>query len=378
MQLQLRHRAIKRITLIGGGVNALLALLKIVLGSLGQSHALIADGLHSIADLLTDALVLLASRFASRDADHNHPYGHQRIETAATVAVALVLILTSFGIMYDAATHLFLHSREVPKTFVLWIAMSALVVNEGLFHITHHIASRIQSNLLKAQAWHRRSDAAASVVVLIGVVATLLGFGQLDAIAALIVACMILKMGIKLGWQSLRELVDTAADDATVAELQRLIVEVPGVRTIHQLRTRSMGSELLVDVHILVDPYLTVSEGHHISEHVQQALSAQYPHVRDVTVHIDPEDDEVAAVSQALPPRNQLIAILHKHWQGLPGGDQIKAIRIHYLGGKIEIEVVLPLSVLSTLDPHDLSNRYRGACADLSCISQLALLFRAT
>lgn len=337
-----RYLEARRITLISAMVNAILGLGKVILGISGKSHALLADGIHSIADLATDLLVIVAARFGSQKADREHPYGHQRIETAATMFLALLLILTGAGIAYDATSNLFLNHIVTPKFYVLFMAFASVLANEAIFHYTKHAADRIQSQLLLANAWHHRSDAASSLVVLIGVGGALAGLVHLDAIAAIIVGFLIIKMGGQLAWSSIKELIDTGVDNQTLEKINQIITSVSGVIAIHQLRTRSMGGKIFVDVHVLVSPDLSVSEGHHVGQRVHFTLQQQLPKISDVTVHIDPEDDQQAAPSLTLPSREELLPQLMQCWQGLAGADAIDKITIHYLQGQLHLQVYLP------------------------------------
>jgi cation diffusion facilitator family transporter len=376
MQPHHRYNAVKKITIVGAISNALLAIIKIIFGFLGQSHALFADGVHSVADLLTDALVLIASKVGSKLADYDHPYGHQRIETAATVALALLLILAGAGIMYDAGIHIIQGSVERPKFYVLLVALISIAANEGLFHFTLRVANKTKSQLLTANAWHHRSDAAASLVVLLGAGGALLGYTYLDALAAVIVGAMIIKMGGNLSWSCLRELVDTAPDLEIITRIQQVILSVSGVCMIHQLRTRLMGDDILVDVHVLVPPNLSVSEGHYIATRVHHTLLKEVVRVRDVTVHIDAENDEVAPPTENLPDRAELMPQLLQCWRFCPGSDRIQKINLHYLSGKIHVEVHLPVNILvSNLDATTVQSCYNKAVTDLLNIEQVDVLF---
>jgi cation diffusion facilitator family transporter len=362
MEQSLRYQAARRITLIGAAVNVILAFAKITFGVIGHSHALVADGVHSVADLSTDILVLFASRYGSQEADQNHPYGHRRIETAATLLLSLLLILAGIGIVIDAGEHFFYTKPVLPQAMVLWVAVFSVVANEILFRRTLFIGKQIQSELLRANAWHHRSDAWASLVVVVGVLGTLAGFIYLDVVAAIIVGCLVIKMGGQLGWSSVRELVDTGLDYAMVAKIKSVITAVPGVRMIHQLRTRTMGHAVFADVHILVAPYLSVSEGHYIGQQVYLALHHEMPMITDVTVQVDPEDDETVEPSSHLPARAELLARLQQCWQGLPGADRIESITLHYLAGKVQVDVCLPLStVVDSAAALALATRYQTA-----------------
>lgn len=340
-----RYRAARQVTVVGAVVNLLLAGAKVFFGIIGHSQSLVADGVHSLSDLVSDGMVLVAAKHGSRDADETHPYGHGRIETVVTVALGALLLLVAGGIMVDAVRRLFSPERLFhPGMLALVVAAISVLAKEALYHYTQRVAKRLRSNLLRANAWHHRSDAISSVVVMIGVGGTMAGLPYLDAIAAVGVALMIAKVGWDLAWHSLRELVDTALDADRVEAIRGSILSVDGVYALHSLRTRRMGQDALADVHILVDPKLSVSEGHHVSETVRNRLINEIEEIQDVLVHIDPEDDEKSAPSIDLPSRHEVIARLKEHWQHLPVVDRIERITLHYLDGALSVEVILPLS----------------------------------
>jgi cation diffusion facilitator family transporter len=332
-----RYWQAKKVTLIGASVNALLGIIKLIGGYLYHSHALIADGIHSISDLFTDVMVLLASKYGSLDADDTHPYGHQRIETAATLLLSLLLILAGCGIAWDAIDELIHSENTMPGWLSLPVVCISILANETLFHYTRYVGKRINSQLITANAWHHRSDAASSIVVLLGLIGSLAGFIYLDAVAAVIVGLMIVKMGWDYGWNSVKELVDTAVDAELLAEIEGVIQSIDGVQKIHQLRSRFMGNDVLIDVHILVSPKISVSEGHYIAQHVHNALVEQIASVNDVIVHVDPEDDEVCSPSLHLPNRKviqeQLLSEVHIDFP------QILFWNLHYLNGKISLDI---------------------------------------
>jgi len=341
-----RYREVRKVTLVGSAVDLLLAVAKLVVGYIGQSQALIADGLHSFSDLITDFMVLFAFKHSSRDADEDHPYGHGRIETLMTVALGFALIAIGFGIAWDSIRRLFepdllLH----PDAIVLVVAVISIISKEAIYHYTLAAARKYRSALLRANAWHSRSDAISSIIVFVGVLGAMAGLDYLDAIAAIGVAMMIVKIGWDLGWHSIRELIDTALDREEVDRIRNVIADVEGVRSLHMLRTRKMGSDALVDVHIQVEPFLSVSEGHQISEAVRLQLVKNIEDVSDVTVHIDPEDDEIAANSCHLPPREQIMARLNQSWQHIDAAKQIQSVTLHYLDGYIHVDVKLPLAL---------------------------------
>ncbi|MBA2656549.1 MAG: cation transporter [Tatlockia sp.] len=336
---QTRYLQAKKVTLIGAFINALLGGIKIFGGLFFHSHALIADGIHSFSDLITDVMVVFASKYGSQDADISHPYGHQRIETAATLLLALLLILAGTGIAWDSLDELFNGQVAKPANLALIIALLSVVANEALFHYTFHIGQKIESTLVIANAWHHRSDAASSIVVSLGLLGSLIGLTYLDAIAAIIVGCMIIKMGIDYGWNSVKELVDTAVEPAKLKQIEDLIKAVNGVDKIHQLRSRSMGSDIFIDVHIIVSPFISVSEGHYIAQHVHRTLTSKLSAVKDVTVHVDPEDDEICCPSLNLPNRQTLQNTLLLPWQS--DFTELCDWKLHYLDGKLLIDLYL-------------------------------------
>ena len=374
---QHRHQAINQVTLWGVFVNLVLSVAKLAGGFFGQSQALIADGLHSLSDLASDAMVFVAARHASEDADEEHPYGHARFETIATVALAVLLTIVGLGIAYDAIVSLV--SDEViekPDLFTLWIAAFSILSNEALYHYTKHVGTRIRSKLLLANAWHHRSDAISSIVVLVGIAGTQFNMPKLDAYAAIIVAIMIARIGFKLGYDSVQELVDASLEPELVQKIRQNILSHVDVLELHMLRTRRLGHHAHVDVHILVNPKLSVSEGHHISETVEKSLKDSFDEINDVTVHIDPEDDEQEARSMHLPLRSELINELRNEWSSIPELDAIDDITLHYLKGQISIEASMALEKVDDLElTKELQLRFSKASLNVPSIGHAVLKF---
>lgn len=336
----------KRVTLIGAGVNLLLAVCKICIGKISHSHALIADGVHSLSDLLTDALVMVTSHYGSQDADKEHPYGHRRIETVGSIVLAVVLILVAIGIMYDAITHIMTEPNLVkPGMIALVMAVISVIANEWLYQITKIVGVRIHSAVLIANAWHHRSDAASSLIVVIGLLGTFVGWLFLDAAAAVLVALMILRMGGKLVWTGLRELIDTSVEPRLYDKIKQVITDTPGVAECHELRTRFAGGKIFTDVHVIVAPKVSVSEGHRIGEQVELNLFQSIEHMHDVIVHIDPEDDEHCAPCKHLPLRHVVIQQIHDALAEVVYAQHIDQFTLHYLSGKLHIQLGVPLSV---------------------------------
>jgi cation diffusion facilitator family transporter len=283
--------ALKRqVTLVGGGVNLVLAAGKVFFGYVGQSQALIADGVHSLSDLISDVFVLVATRFGSQGPDTVHPYGHGRFETVATVGIGLLLLAVAAGFAYDAALRLmYPEDLWTPGWIALGAALASVLSKEVLYRYTIAVGRRVRSRLIEANAWHHRSDSLSSVVVIVGVIGAMAGFAWFDAAAAIIVAVMVGVVGWQFAWRSLRELVDTGLDSKALADLRELTDQVDGVRSHHGLRSRCIGKDVLIDVHIVVDPELTVAEGHRIGEEVRTRLMQRIDNATEVLVHVDIE-----------------------------------------------------------------------------------------
>ncbi|SEO55836.1 cation diffusion facilitator family transporter [Aquisalimonas asiatica] len=334
----------QRVTLIGGAINLVLGLGKIVVGFIGQSQALIVDGIHSLSDLVSDGIVLLACSYGSRDADGDHPYGHGRIETVASAGVGAMLLLVAGGFIYDAIQRLLIDPDAllVPGWLALSVACASIVIKEGLYHYTRVVAKQARSRLLEVNAWHHRSDALSSLVVVGGIAGVLMGLPWLDAVAAIIVAIMLAHVGLQFAWQSLRELVDTALTPEEIADIESVVRDIDGVRDVHGLRTRRMGQDALADLHVVVDPRLSVSEGHRISEEVHDRLMRDIRDVNDVLVHIEHEDPVFDEATFELPLRRDVERDLNDCWADMPAARSIERMDLHYMEGALEVEIHLP------------------------------------
>jgi len=374
---ELRRDASARVAVVGAVVNLVLSVVKVLVGVFGHSQALIIDGIHSLSDLLTDVLVLFASRHAAHGPDESHPYGHGRFETAATLGLGAFLVLIAGGIMWDSIERL-MHPADAwrPEAITLYAALFSILANEGLYWYTRHVGLRIKSDLLLANAWHHRSDAVSSIVVLVGVGGALMGLTWLDLVAALVVGVMVAKIGWDLGWGAMRELVDEALEEEKVREIRRAIMDLPGVSSIHMLRTRRQGHEAMADVHVQVAPWISVSEGHMVALAVEERIKGAVEEVTDVTVHIDPEDDEEQPSCQGLPLRHQILEELAAAWKPLRCLDRQERILLHYLAGAITVEVFFPLACFeSEASAAELQRRMREALADRPYYRDVKLFF---
>ena len=341
-----RHAMTQRCTWISVAVNVLLTAAQVVAGMVANSQALIADGMHSLSDLVCDFLVLFAAHHSKDPADERHPYGHARIETAASFALGAILAATGGAIIWSAAMKLQDPGSLPPVApLALWTALLALVAKEGLFRYMLHVGESLRSPMLIANAWHARSDAASSLVVAVGIGGNLMGFVFADSLAAVIVGFMIVRMGVVFSWEALQELIDTGLSVEEVDSIRQVIIDTQGVGSLHELRTRRMAHRSLVDAHVCVDPRISVSEGHRIAEATRKRVLDSHPTVSDVLVHVDVEDDEDHdSTSQNMPDRGELMDFLAPVLAALPKPQRVV---LHYLRGRVEAEVYLPCDVLA-------------------------------
>lgn len=353
MNKQDRTKASQKVTLVGAVIDFLLAIFKIIAGVIGNSGALIADGIHSFSDLLSDGVVLYAAKHSAEEADEEHPYGHERFETVATLGLAIILAIIGTGIIFDAFDRLSDPNELSHSALLLSVATLSIFSKEALYWYTLKVAKTYKSEMLKANAWHHRSDALSSIVVLVGILGSLNGYLYLDSIAAMIVGFMVIYIAWELGTGATKELVDTSIDAHQVQKLRDSIGRISGVNNVHSLRTRKIGHMISADVHVQVDPFLSVSEGHIISVSVERVAKECLEDLSDVTVHIDPEDDETAAPCENLPERAEALGILNKALFNNQCDGEIKRIQLHYLDGKIHVDFFLPLSCLSSDKSYD-------------------------
>ena len=283
-----RIAAASRSTWVSVFVNLILTIAQVAVGVLAKSQGLIADGIHSLSDLVADFVVLLASHQSKKDADADHPDGHQRFETAASLVLGLLLLAVGVGMLWSAARKL-----EAPETVAtvhivaLWVAGGALISKELLFRYMLSVAKRVKSSMLVANAWHARSDAASSLVVGVGIIGNLAGYPILDPIAALIVGFMVTRMGWSFSWDAMHDLMDRAVDEQEVQAIRSTLLETPGVAGVHDVRTRKMGDMIVVDAHIEVDACISVEAGHDIAVVARQRVLQRH-RVLNLMTHVDP------------------------------------------------------------------------------------------
>lgn len=285
-----RSRAATRSTMVSVWVNITLSILQLTIGIFAKSQALVADAIHSLSDLVSDGIVLFANKHSSKAPDAEHPYGHRRFETAATLAVGVILLLVGAGMLWSSFSKLQEPGLiETVHLIALPVAVLALVAKELLFRYMLAVAKRVRSTMLAANAWHARSDAASSLVVSIAIVANLMGLPIADPLAALIVGLIIFRMGWRFFIGAFHDLMDQAVDDETETKIKQLLLETPGVYGLHDLKTRKLGDMIWVEVDLEMDGTLTITEGHDIAVAARQRVMDVLP-VLEVMTHFDPVD----------------------------------------------------------------------------------------
>ena len=330
-----------RITLLGMLLDAGLGALKLVTGWLFHSQALIVDGIHSLSDVASDLVVLGIMRHSRQAPDQQHPYGHQRIETLGTLVLGSFLIAVGAALAWDNFLRLIGPSAtSTPGWPILVAALVSVLSKEWIYHYTRRVGLAIRSDLILANAWHSRTDSLSSAVVLVSTLGAMMGYLWLDILAAILISTLIVHIGWKFTWSSVKELIDTGLSKQETETLRNSALKVAGVRNIHELRSRSMGQDILLDIHLVVRPEISVSEGHQIGVRVAAALRETKDNIVDINFHVDAEnDDHLALTNEALPDRNQIRTALQEHLPvSLPPNSRL---RLHYLKNHIHIEMLL-------------------------------------
>ncbi|MGN7613513.1 cation diffusion facilitator family transporter [Magnetococcales bacterium HHB-1] len=350
-QKEERFKATQRITLLGALVNVILAIGKVGAGILGNSAAMVADGIHSASDLVTDGVVLITMRMAKKDADEDHPYGHGKFETLATMFIGILLLIVSIGIVGDAFERLSGDGDLTPPTTIALIAaIISIAMKEGMFHLTIGVGKKYNAKAIIANAWHQRSDAISSVAALVGIGGAMMGWPIFDPLAAVAVAFILGKVSLELLKESLMELSDSsdAVDEHVRHDIQEILDHEPEIQSYHALRFRQLGPDTLVDVHIEVSPFISVSEGHMIAEKTRAKLIKEVASVKDVVVHIDTENDmqyHDHPPPQHLPNRFTLTNEVNDHLPDYPLFASVKSLTPHYiLDDGIALDIKLDLA----------------------------------
>ena len=372
---QERYTAIRNVTILSVVANSLLTIVKITFGIIGHSQALIADGIHSFSSLAVDAMVLLAAKYSLLPPDARHPYGHGRYETLVTLAAGLLLIVMAIGLFSEAYEHLAGHKPpSEPTSIVLIIAFIAIIIKEAIYHYTVYVANKVNSPMLIANAWHHRSDALSSSIVLISVLGSMAGYLWLDAVATIIIAIMIAYIGFEECLPAINKLIDISIKKEKRIEIKTIVESMNGVHSMHQLRTRKMGINILVDMHIVVEPRISISEGHRIAEVVRTKLLEEIEEVIDVLVHVKPKN---ANTSLNLPQRSEVISNLQR--QRIENIEKIDKVTLHYLDNKLMLDIDLPLNVIQNNNQANLlSQQFANFAANEPEIHSINIYYHGT
>lgn len=273
---------------VGITVNIILFIFKIFAGIFGRSHAMIADALHTATDFLTSIGVFIGFKIAQKPADVEHPYGHGRAESIVAKLISLILILGGIKVAFDSIRVIILQEAGIPHEIALWAAIISIIVKEGLFRYTYRLGTKIQSNSLKADAWHHRTDALSSIAALIGIGGARLGYPLLDPLAGFAVSIFVIKAGLGLFHTAYEELMDAALPRKMLDEIKRLSTEIDGVKRVKDVKGRKMGIDIFIDMTIEVDRNITVEESHTITAKVRRNILKNLQGAKDIFIHVEP------------------------------------------------------------------------------------------
>ncbi|WP_415901534.1 cation diffusion facilitator family transporter [Neptuniibacter sp. QD29_5] len=364
-------KAANKVTWVGAAVNAVLGLLKIIFGFLFHSAALVADGIHSLSDLITDVMVVLILKVSAKGPDEDHPWGHGHFEALGTVILGSILIAVAGAMAYDSTLNLIQASELLlPEWPVLIIAALSIAAKEWIYRYTLQIGKQIDSALLIANAWHSRTDALSSVVVFIGVAGAMAGFIWLDAIAALIVAIMVAKIGWDLSWSNLKQLLGTSIPKEDIDRYREQVLSIEGIINVHSFKARTIGNKHLMELHIQVSPHLSASEGHYIGNKACQCLQDN-EEIGHIIFHIDTYDDEdldITPPETELPSRRDVTQSIDQFFSAIFPEAVPYQLSLYYYGRHIDIEILLSLEQLQLLrqNGHDEVTLISGLKAELN------------
>ena len=377
MQPKNRSKESQKVTLVGAFIDFILAVIKIVLGFIGQSGALIADGIHSFSDLITDWVTWYAAKLSGDAPDDDHPYGHERFETVATLGLSIFLAIVGTIIIFDGFGRFSNPNELKHESWLIAAATLSILSKEGLYWYTVKVAKNVNSDLLRANAWHHRTDAFSSIVVVIGIIGAANGYFFFDSVAAILVGVLIIYIGWQLGFEATKELVDTSIDQEDIKALHLALSEIKGVKSVHTLRTRKVGHKKSADVHVQVNPFLSVSEGHIISVSVERVAKECIEELDDVTVHIDPENDEEKddAPYKDLPERAKALKIISQSLKLENINYKIEKTQLHYLEGEILVDFYLSIDYLTNNTIEEIQSKLSLALEKLPGFGQVKVYY---
>jgi cation diffusion facilitator family transporter len=318
-----------------------LSIVKFVAGVTGRSEALVADAVHSISDLVSDVVVLVSLKVSSRPVDEDRPYGYGRVETVGTGILGIILIIVGINIFWNAIETINAGVNYIPKKIALAGAFISIIVKEGMYHYTVRVGKKIHSPSIIANAWHHRSDALSSGASLFGIGAAMMGWPIFDPIAAILVTVLILKVGLETTMDSFKDIIDTSVKKEIRDKIIDATLSTAGVITYHDLKTRKMGSEILVDIHIELNPWMNVYEAHCIADEVRDMIIDKVRNISDVLVHIDPEGEanDILVSRSKEEVAKEISDLLSK----IEGIISFRDIMIQYSGNKMIVHINIQL-----------------------------------
>lgn len=278
------------VTIIG---NILLSVMKLIAGFVAHSNAMISDAIHSASDVFSTFVVIIGIKLASKKADKEHPYGHERLECVAAIVLSMVLFITGLGIGATALKNITsgdYNNIAVPGILALIAAIISIISKEAMYWYTRYNAKKIDSSAFMADAWHHRSDAFSSIGALIGIAGARMGFPVMDSIASLIIFVFIIKAAYDIFKDAIDKMVDHACDDDTVNQIRECVMKHEDVLGIDMLQTRIFGNKIYVDLEIATDGSYTLSKAHTIAESVHDDIEKSFPKVKHIMVHVNPAD----------------------------------------------------------------------------------------
>ncbi|MBI4667112.1 MAG: cation diffusion facilitator family transporter [Nitrospinae bacterium] len=335
MNRQLRTAEAWNVTVAGAVVNMGLVGIKFAAGFIGSSQALIADAVHSLSDLLTDLFLLVTIKVAGKEADEQHPYGHGRAETIGSLVMGGSLLGVGLFILFEIVQKITGGPITTPTWVAAWGAAASILIKEALFFYTLRVGKKISNQSIIANAWEHRSDSLSAVAALLGILGAIAGFPLLDPLAAIVVVFMVEKVGWEIFWQALKDLMDTSLPPEQMKEIKAVIMKTDGVIHFHELRTRRLGADIFVDVHVMVQPNISISEAHNVSETVRDNLRKKAG-VADALVHIDAEFDVYYKIIDT--NRARVEELVKKEAESIDGVKGVSELIFHLLGGKVMVD----------------------------------------
>lgn len=293
-----REKEIRKITLWGSLVNLVLTVVKIIAGVMGRSAAMIADGIHSLSDLLSDVVVLVFTHMSSKGKDRDHSFGHGKFETLATLIVSVMLVAVGTDLMIGAIRSIigFCRGDDIPEPGIIALiaAVVSILSKEILYHATVKVGKKTGSTVVVANAWHHRSDAFSSIGAMAGIGGAMLLGGRwtvLDPVASCVISVAIIVIAVRLALPSLAELLETSLPEDIEQEIVAIASAVKGVNDVHELKTRRNGISFIIDAHIAVNPDISIVEAHDIATDVEDALRSRYGQETQINIHVEPSAD---------------------------------------------------------------------------------------